>query len=108
MNNKCGECKHCKDSKAMGVCEQQKLCLCPEELPACSKFEPKQQTVFNRIAASPEVLAEKLVYWCLEEEFGECIGVYRSTLFDDTTDQYWYTEREAIAATVARLKEVEK
>lgn len=51
MNKTCGQCRHCKDSKSMGMCEQQKLCLCPEELPACSKFEPKVVTNGDKIIA---------------------------------------------------------
>jgi hypothetical protein len=35
----------------MGMCEQQKLCLCPEELPACSKFEQKVVTNGDKIRA---------------------------------------------------------
>jgi hypothetical protein len=89
----------------MGVCEQQKLCLCPEELPACSKFEQKQQTVFKTITASPEVLAEKLVFWMSwHKANGSVEWVAVSTIVKGE----WETREEAIAATVARLKEVEK
>lgn len=60
-----------------------------------------KQTVFDRITASPEVLAPKLV----------CHGV---TSWDE--EYYWSTvcngtfktKAETIAATVAKLKEVEK
>lgn len=42
MSNKtCGECRFLSDAKKIGVCEKMKLCLCPAELPACSKFERK-------------------------------------------------------------------
>lgn len=51
-------------------------------------------TVFNRITASPEVLAEKLVY---------CGVYYKSTIIPGES---WEYKQEAIAATVARLKEV--
>lgn len=103
MKNKtCGECRHCKDSKSMGMCEKQKLCLCPEELPACSKFEPKQQTVFNRIMASPEVLAVEFVGMMYDRVSGE----YR--YYSMLTGEFYSSYEEAIAATVARLKEVEK
>ena len=59
------------------------------------------QTVFDRITASPDVLAEKFVYhgvtsW--DDDF------YASTICDETFE----TRAEAIAATVAKLKEVEK
>lgn len=63
MKNKtCGECRHCKDSKSMGMCEKQKLCLCPEELPACSKFEQKVVTKGDKIRQmSNAELAELIV-----------------------------------------------
>ena len=66
----------------------------------CEYFAEKpKQTVFDRITASPEVLAEKLV----------CHGV---TSWED--EYYWSTvcngifktRAETIAATVAKLKEV--
>ena len=54
-------------------------------------------TIFHQITASPEVLAEDLVY---------SIGkVWASTLIVDTT---FDTLEEAITATVAKLNEVEK
>lgn len=108
MKNKtCHECENCIYPP---MCDNT-LCPISDENFAeiCGGFTQIQKppkTLFDTITASPEVLAPKLVYWCLEEEFGECIGVYRSTLFDDTTDQYWRTEGEAIAATVKKLKEV--
>ena len=64
-----------------------------------SKDKFTQNTVFDRITQSPEVLAEKLVYhgvtsW--DDEF------YASTI----CDEIYKTRAEAIAATVAKLKEV--
>lgn len=61
--------------------------------------QPKP-TVFDRITASPEVLAEKLVYYL------PGVGWYFSTLFDG--DTCWKTKAEAFSATVARLKELAK
>lgn len=56
-------------------------------------------TVFHRITASPEVLAEELVYQA-EDEYGDV--AWRSTVVLG-----WYaTEDNAISATVAKLKEV--
>lgn len=68
--------------------------------PVCDEDDtiPKP-TVFDRITASPEVLAEKLVYRY------DGNGTWRSFLL------YGYeflTKEEAIAATVEKLKEVEK
>jgi hypothetical protein len=94
----------------MGVCEQQKLCLCPEELPACSKFEQKQQTVFKTITTSPEVLAEKLVY-CVPVplfDFGAGLERWYTVFSPFDNNKYFRTKEEAFAATVAKLKEVEE
>ena len=62
--------------------------------------QPKP-SLFDRITQSPEVLAERLVYsvaldYCYEEWY--------STLFPDKD---FSTKSEAIAATVAKLNEVE-
>ena len=57
------------------------------------RFE--EPTLFDRITASPEVLAEKLVYdveWC-----------WFSTIL---WNGVWSSKEEAIAATVEKLKEV--
>lgn len=64
----------------------------------------KKQSLFQQITASPEVLAEYLVYESPGyNEDGEKDVFYRSKV-----DIFWvYTIREeAIAATVAKLKEV--
>lgn len=65
---------------------------------ACSEYtEIGKPTLFDRITASPEVLAEKLVYRY------DGNGTWRSFLL------YGYeflTQAEAISATVAKLKEV--
>ena len=81
---------------------------------ACKHFlERDKPTVFHRITASPEVLAEKLVYQ------RNCKIIHQN---DKSTMEYWTyswkssvitgqsfeTKAEAIAATVAKLKEVEK
>ena len=73
--------------------------------PACEYFDLvekfPEQTVFDRIVQSEETLADKMVYhgvtsW--DDEF------YASTICDEV----FKTRAEAFAATVARLKEVEK
>jgi hypothetical protein len=58
------------------------------------KWRKKKQSVFKQITASPEVLAEKLVFWGL--------GGWTSHFIDFSH----YDKAEAIAATVAKLKEV--
>ena len=64
------------------------------------------QTVFDLITASEETLAEKLVYRAAFNSYGGVKLVWRSTLYPDNA--FWYSEAEAIAATVAKLKEVAK
>jgi hypothetical protein len=67
-------------------------------VPACAKFEPLKLTVFDKITASPEVLAERLVFE-LPDGFFAAIMIYDGARF---------THREtAISATVAKLTEVE-
>lgn len=68
------------------------------------RAEQMRKTMFARITSSPEVLAPKLVYSfaCYDR-----MGVYwRSTIVKDDVD--WSTKEEAIAATVEKLKEIEK
>ena len=62
-----------------------------------------KQTVFDRITASPEVLAPYLVS---DDEWG-----FHSSITDEGEREdigAYDTEEEAIAATVAKLKEVAK
>ena len=71
------------------------------------KCETTQETptIFDRITASPEVLAEYMVYSEWVETFDRPLLVYRSTILGS---KHFKSYAEAIAATVARLKEVEK
>lgn len=108
------DCKDCQFYHN-GRCEELGEYTTPGEC-ECSWFAPKaikktcvaeiakiaKQTVFDRITASPEVLAEKLVYSVMLDY---CYEEWYSTLFPDKD---FGTKSEAIAATVARLKEVEK
>ena len=67
---------------------------------ACEHFlERDKPTVFHQISASPEVLAEKLVYVGLFDG----MWLWRSTLLPN---KGFENKAEAIAATVAKLKEV--
>lgn len=61
---------------------------------------PCKQTVFDRITASPEVLAPKFVYCKKTLTDGD---IWYSLLLGEIG---YSAEPEAIAATVARLKEV--
>jgi hypothetical protein len=88
----CGECTQFGDKRS---------CLCSRrtaEHKACASFK-SPPTVFETITASPEVLAEKLVYrkyYILREES------WTSNVLTSEFD----TREEAIAATVAQLKEM--
>lgn len=70
-------------------------CLCRGD-----KDNFPEMALFHQITASEEVLAEKFVY-----QFYDCDGHYwwTSTLCNYTQ---WELKSEAIAATVAKLKEV--
>ena len=107
MSKECRDCFHfygvAEDMNGeIGMCELQS-----SEYPnykvagetACKMFNAP--TVFNRITASPEVLAPKFVYFAMADEYGR--DYWGSSLLDG---QFWKTEKEAIAATVAKLKEV--
>ena len=65
----------------------------------CDTFEPI--TIFHRITASPEVLAEKLVYRIAN------IGGFRAMYSSLIINKCYHAKAKAIAATVAKLKEVE-
>lgn len=63
-------------------------------------FDSKSMTIFDQITASPEVLAEKLVY-----SFKVCAGLkmmYSSSVIDIC----YHRRANAVKATVAKLKEV--
>ena len=67
---------------------------------ACEDFEPQGKTLFDRITASPEVLAPNLVYF-VSTSWGE--AYWTSTI---TEEKEFESYEDAIAATVAKLKEV--
>lgn len=66
------------------------------------KAEQMRRTVFARITASPEVLAEKLVYKALAVGNNRVTySCWKSTI----TEESYRTKEEAVSATVAKLKE---
>ena len=68
----------------------------------CPHFEEFKQTVFDKITASEEALAEKLVYEeLITEEDDGYVYRWRSTILPN---DFWYNEEKAIAATVEELK----
>jgi hypothetical protein len=68
----------------------------------CRWEDKDNPSLFYQITRSPEVLAEKFVYSVMLDY---CYEEWYSTLFPD---KCFSTKSEAIAATVAKLKEVEK
>lgn len=95
----------CNDCRFYLTCESAGLIL-----PACSDFLPViRRTLFDRITSSPEVLAEKLVYCVPVPLFDPGAGLERwYTVFSPfDAKKYFRTKEEAIAATVAKLKEIE-
>jgi hypothetical protein len=94
-NNICGTCQHYQSEVCPIYDHNLPFEVCPNHW---SKRKNKQ-TLFERITQSPEVLAEKLVYHGItswDDDF------YASTI----CDEIYNTKAEAIAATVAKLKEV--
>ena len=72
------------------------------------KAEQMSKTVFDRITASPEVLAEEFVEpYTRWGEDGHLETLWRSN-FRELSGMLFDTKEEAIAATVAKLQEVEK
>lgn len=59
-----------------------------------------EQSVFDKITASPEVLAEKMTYWQYDPDQTRC-GWTNNVIVGQLFKNY----HEAIAATVAKLKE---
>jgi diphthamide biosynthesis methyltransferase len=70
------------------------------------KAELMRRTLFDRITASPEVLAPNFVVEVIAEYLtAKFVTGYRSIIIPG---KMWEHEAEAIAATVAKLKEVEE
>lgn len=99
----------CKDCKSTDVTEytpgmfgeSRHRCNSCGKISATEDFV--ELTVFDRITASPEVLAPKLVYWTLIEYDGKIHTHWMSTI---TGEVIYDSEPEAIAATVEKLKDV--
>lgn len=87
----CNECEMCDGDRCTYFDNDSDR----ESTLACILFKPKNPTLFHSITQSPEVLAESLVFW---------EGGWTSRFIKFTTTN----REEAIAATVEKLKEVEK
>lgn len=91
-----------KDEKCCINCAimQDKECRCEE-----CRFEHKDHpSLFYRITRSHEALADKLVYCAEPEHFCECAD-WRSVILGNVS---FTTRQAAFAATLEKLKEVEK
>ena len=73
---------------------------CDEDL---TEADVNDMTVFETITASPEVLAEKLVFWM---SWHKADGSVEWFAVSTIVEGKWGTREAAIAATVAKLKEV--
>lgn len=94
MSKICGECRHF-DNDCQGVSKSTPASYCED-------FERKP-TVFQQITASPEVLAEMLVFTSYFEDCHYKARAWKSVFF---LPNRYRTKEEAISATVAKLKEV--
>lgn len=92
----CNECKRCEGD----LCTYFDNYSDRESTIACILFEPKKPTLFDRITASPEVLAGEFV----EMMYDRVAGDYR--YYSMLTGEFYNSREEAISVTVAKLKEV--
>ena len=107
----CGECRFLipeYDRHGRGKCyytDNRYLPSCGACKAFAERYGGNQLTVFNRITTSPEVLAKELITTSYDE-FKDCT-VYWAWLGNGRREAY-YSKEEAIAATVAKLKEQSK
>lgn len=99
MSEVCSDCRFSIQDFPDLFCTVRKLSTKDGLFVTCHHYLPK--TVFDRITASPEVLAEKLTYWQYDPEQSRC-GWTNNIIVGELYKNY----HEAIAATAARLKEV--
>lgn len=102
MMGKCEECKHL--NKELAFCRACGAKWLNDKDGENSKyFEQKQpQSIFDRITASPEALAPKLVYSVIAEDI--CLGAKTRYYYSTITGQRYDEETKAIEATLAELK----
>lgn len=111
------KCYHCRHfNLETNICDMDNMeVLDPWEDFLCDLLKD-QETEFQRITKSPEALAEKLVYRDEEHKIAFSVVIrgkeqkmehecWRSTIIPGDC---WAEYDRAYAATVARLKEVEK
>lgn len=103
MSKVCSDCQFSIQDFPDLFCTVRKLSTKDGLFVNCHHYLPK--TIFDRITTSPEVLAPHFVF--LKAVFVTNINPQQQWISTLAGDVY-PTKAEAIAATVARLKEVEK
>lgn len=105
MSKVCSDCQFSIQYFPDLFCTVRKLSTKDGRFVDCHHYLPK--TVFDRITESPKVLAEKLVFAIgrIVPDYNHVVTLWYSTIIPGITFE---TRTEAIAATVAKLKEVEK
>lgn len=98
------DAKYCKDCKNMSCPESRVNCKNPDAI-ACDLYRDTPPTLFHRISASPEVLAEAITYPYDIRIAGGGENDWKEYWTSPLTQKYYPTKSEAIAATVAKLKE---
>lgn len=96
----CGECRYFNPVSSLCIVLGGKV---SKLATGCPANYIKQHALFQEITASPEVLAKELITTSYDE-FKDCT-VYWAWLGNGRREAY-YSKHEAIAATVAKLKEV--
>ena len=99
MSKVCSDCKFSIQDFPDLFCTVRKLSTKDGLFVNCHHFLPK--SLFHRITTTPELLAEKLVYFKFSDVSSDHYG---STIVKGD----FRTKSEAIAATLEKLKEVEK
>jgi hypothetical protein len=105
----CLNCKCTKIRKDKYIEDGSDCFVCTDCCRIGTAKEFPEMTVFHAITVSPEVLAPRFVYnrfyMKYEGQLSYWVSSYFSTIIPGKS---WEYETEAIVATVARLKEVEK
>lgn len=98
MSKVCSDCRFSIQDFPDLFCTVRKLSTKDGLFVTCHHYLPK--TIFHRITTSPEVLAKELVTLDCDSLWFAWVGIGRREAFS--------TREEAIAATVEKLKEVER
>ena len=95
----CVECRYLGNAKETGLCEKRQICLYPEKLPACSKFEQKYITNGDVIRQMSD---EQLALLIVRGRCALCPYSY------DVTDCYNNTEKSCKDIILEQLKQEHK